>query len=289
MGNRWVKDHRDDAQARMVLGAAYGLSSRLLIIQKHWVKGYLHGRKAVNITKEAVKMDPELWDAYLGLGMYDYYSDLYPRFIGVLAKLVLRGNRQRGIEYLKLVAEKGHFSKSNAQILLVEIYTEDPYGAKDPKKAAALMDELRQRYPDSAMMHSAQLVAWFTGGRFDDLVKSAQEYVRLAQDGKYNSIELGKGYVILGCGLWALKRHQEALEAFRKAQEVRFDGRLSRWAVWAFIKSGNLLDAMGHRDQALKDYKVAAREPDSWDFRGIAKALISKPYSMESPDRIPPP
>lgn len=289
VGTKWLKLHPDDAQAMMTLGAAYGLSSRLQIIRHHWLTGYWQGRQALSLTKQAVQKDPQLWDAYLGLGMYDYYSDLYPRFIGVLAKIVLRGNRQRGIDYLKMVAEKGHYSQSNAKILLVEIYTEDPYGAKDPAKAVEIMQDLRRKYPDSAMMHSAQLVALYSDHRFEDVVKGAREYVKLSKEGRYNAIEQGKGNVILGCGLWAQKRHDEALEAFRAAQQVQFNGKMSRWAVWASIKAGNLEDSLGRRSDALKDYQLALSQPDRWGFYAPAKPFLGKPYAQSYPDDIPPP
>src|SRR5579883_3418802 len=178
VGQRWVKAHPEDAQGLMTLGAAYGLSSRLDIIRHQWVKGYLEGRKSVQITRQAVKANPECWDCYLGVGMYDYYTDVYPRFIGVLAKLVLRGDRVRGIKTLEMVAEKGHYSKINAMALLVEIYTEDQWGARDPERALSLIRQLRALYPDSAMLHSAELVALYDAGRWPETVKDSEEYLR---------------------------------------------------------------------------------------------------------------
>lgn len=289
VAERWLKKHPRDANGLMALGAAYGISSRLMVIRKQWIKAYWHGRKAVNVTREAVKADPKLWDAYLGVGMYDYYSDLYPHFIGALAKIVLRGNRARGIETLKLVAEKGRLSQSNAKILLVEIYTEDPFGAKDPAKAIAIMKELRAKYPESAMVHSAELVALFTAARYEEVVSGARDYLERVKKGRYNDIERGKGFVILGCGLWAAGKKDEALGAFRESMKVDFNGAPSRWAVFAHIKAGNLLDALGRREEALAEYKFAIKQPDLWDFRGLAKGYVSKPYAHALPDRIPPP
>jgi tetratricopeptide (TPR) repeat protein len=284
----WLKKHPKEPMGLMTLGAAYGVSSRLMVIRHQWLSAYWTGRKAVNITKDAVKANPELWDAYLGLGMYDYYTDVYPRFIGVLAKIVLRGNRLRGIETLKMVAEKGHYSKNNAMILLVEIYTEDQWGAKDPEKALEIIKVLRAKYPNSAMMHSAYFVCLYQGGRYEEAAKSAEDYVARAKAGKYNAIELGKGYVALGTALWALKQHDAAREAFAKAQEVQYQGKMSRWAVWAHIREGNLQDALGKREEAVKHYKIAVGQPDLWGFKAQAKNWISAPFRSIFPGPIPP-
>ena len=289
VAEKWNKAHPDDAGGLMTLGAAYGIWSRLLINEHYWVKGYFKGRKAVLLTKEAAKKDPRLWDAYLGIGMYDYYSDLYPRFIGVLAKIVLRGDRAKGIQELEMVADKGHFSQSNAKILLVEIHCEDPYGAKDGKKAVALMKDLRAKYPDSSMMHSAETVALFTAGEYEKSAEDARDYVRLVKEGKYNAIELPKGYSELGSNLWALKRTDEALKEFENAIAVRKpDGRMTRWAQWASIQEGNMLDSLGKREEALKVYKAMLAEPDTWDFHELAKPFLSKPYSRPGPELIAP-
>lgn len=289
VAEKWVKKHPDDPGGLMTLGSTYGLASRLAIIRHQWVRGYLMGRKAVSITRKSVEKDPEYWDGYLGLGMYDYYTDAYPRFIGVLAKLVLRGNRLRGIETLKKVAEKGHYSRSNARILLVEIFIEDQWGARDPEKALELVKGLRQTYPDSAMMHSAHWVVLYEAKRFAESVESARDYVAKVEKGEYPAIEAGKGYVALGVGLWQLGRHDEARAALAKAQGVKAYGRLSRWAVWSHIRAGQLEDSLGNRQAALAHYKAAAAQPDTWDFRQHAKAGLKTPFPKGAkPGPIPP-
>jgi tetratricopeptide (TPR) repeat protein len=289
VAEKWNKAHPDDAGGLMTLGAAYGIWSRLLINQHSWVKGYFKGRTALKLTKQAALKDPQLWDAYLGLGMYDYYSDLYPRFVGALAKIVLRGDRAKGIEELEMVSEKGHFSQSNAKILLVEIHCEDPFGAKDGKKAVALMKELRARYPDSSMMHSAETVALFTAGEYEKSAEDAREYIRLVREGKYNAIELGKGYSELASSLWALKRNDEAMKEFESVLALRRpDGRMTRWAQWAHIQAGNMLDSMGKRAEAVALYKKMLAEPDTWDFHELARPFLSKPYADPAPQLIAP-
>lgn len=289
VGEQWTKLHPDDAEGLMTLGAAYGIASRLDLVRHNWLTAYYEGHKAVSITREAVAKDPQLWDAWLGIGMYDYYSDALPRFIGILAKLLLGGNRLRGIHILEQVAEKGHFSKSNARILLVEIFTEDRWGARDTARAVQIVDGLRKTYPDSAMMHSSQLVALYDDKRYAEVVSGSKDYLDRVARGLYNPIEAGKGNVALACGLWQLGRKAEALDAFRHAEQVMFNGKPSRWAVWAHIRAGQLLDSMGRRDEALAEYKFAAAQPDTWDFRQFAKAGIAAPFSQPVPGPIDPP
>jgi len=278
LSERWLKKYPKDADVLMVQGSAYGLSARLLCMRHEWLKAYWHGRKAVHITRDAVKADPTLYDAYLGLGMYDYYTDLYHRVVGVLAKVVLGGNRQRGIDYLKLVAEKGRYSKIAAQLLLVEIYNQDPFGAYNPAEALKIMKEIRARYPSSAMLHAAQLVSFYEAKSYDEVIAGAKTYVQLTRQGKYRPIELAKGHVMLGTALWAQNKKEQALESLKAASQVKMGDQLTRWAVWALIRAGQLEDVMGKRQEALADYKAAASLPDYWGMKPLAKANLRKPY-----------
>ena len=92
----------------------------------------------------------------------------------------------------------------------------------------------------------------------------------------------------LATGLWALKRYDEAREAFRRAQAVPYAGRPSRWAVWALVRQGNMEDSLGRRAEAVRLYQLAAAQPDTWDFKRFAKAGLSKPFSQPLPGPIDP-
>jgi tetratricopeptide (TPR) repeat protein len=287
-GSAWVKKHPQDAEGFMALGAAYGVSARLLAVRHQWLKAYWHGRTAVAHLHKAVKLDPAMGDPYLGLGMYDYYSDAYPRFVRVLAKLFLRGNRARGIDELKRAAAGGLFSQVVSKMLLVEIYLEDQWGLRDTEAAVKLSAEVRGRYPESAMVQAIDLVARYEAGLYDGVLTDMDGFLARARRGEYDVLQLAKGLVIQGTTLWAAGRREEALAALREASGIRVDGKATRWGVWASIRSGNLLDAMGRRQEALEAYKAASAEPDLWDLRQFAKAGQKAPWTDPQPGHISP-
>lgn len=280
-GRAWVKAHPRDAEACMALGATHGLKARLLVARREWIGAYLSARRAMKHIRRAVELDPELHDARLGVGMYDYYTDLYPHFIRVLARLVLRGDRQRGIETLRMVAQKGRYTRMAATLLLVEIHNHDPFGARDPEKAIELMAEVRARYPDSPMFHSAQLISLYNGERFDQVVSEASDFVALASSGVYRPLDQAKGYSIMGAAHWMMGQEELALRAFDKGSRIELGDRLTRWAVWALIREGNIHDARGRRERAVELYRTASKQPDDWGFRKMAKRSLWRPYRPE--------
>lgn len=285
VGQAWVKEHPGDAQALMALGAAEGILSRMYLSRRQYLRGYWSGRSAMKGTRAAVAADPNLYDAVLGLGMYDYYTDLYPRMIRPLAKIVLRGDRARGIQRLHLVAERGSWAAVAAKMLLVEISLHDPYGARDPALAVKLMEEVRAKYPTSAMLHSAQLAALYQAGKLEEAHKGAVDFVKKTEDGRYRRFDLPKGEVFLAASLWALKKPDDALAAYRKAANEK---PRNRWSVWALIRAGNVLDLLSRRDDAVKLYNEALSEPDHWGYKEYAERALKRPFVLEGEFTVDP-
>jgi tetratricopeptide (TPR) repeat protein len=281
--NVWVKKHPDDAEGWMARGAINGLYGRMLVTRRRFVKGYFTARTAMKSVRKALELDPELHDAKLGVGMYDYYTDVYPHFIGVLAKIVMGGNRERGIRILHEVAEKGRYTNWTAKMLLVEIYNHDPFGSADPEKAVAIMKDVRSSFPDSAMLHSAELVSKLNAKRYGEVERGTVEFLERVDSGMYPALERAKGLVILGHARWFLGKPEEALTVFQRATGIKLKGNLSRYAVAALIRAGNVLDTLGRRGDAKYLYARAKRQPDHWGFKRLASRYMSKPFSYRSP------
>lgn len=286
VGRAWCKAHPDDAEGLVALGAAQGIEGRLLATRRQYIRAYMSARASMKSVRQAVKIDPEFKDPYLGLGMYDYYTDLYPRMIRPLAKLVLRGDRERGIRQIRLVADHGRWMSVTGKMILVEISLHDPYGARDPALAVKLMEEVRAKYPKSAMLHSAHLIALYQAGRLDDFHKGSEEFVRKTSTGEYRKMDVAKGYVLLGTSFVALRRPEQAVEAFLQAAQ-HYPG--NRWAVWALIRAGNVYDLMGKREEALSAYKRAAEAPDRWGYKEHALSGLGRPFKIEGEFTVDPP
>ncbi|MGD9159620.1 MAG: hypothetical protein PVG39_14500, partial [Desulfobacteraceae bacterium] len=51
--------------------------------------------------------DPDYYDAYVGLGMYDYYLSFLPKIVRTLSFLGAYGDREKGLEEIILTSSKG--------------------------------------------------------------------------------------------------------------------------------------------------------------------------------------
>jgi tetratricopeptide (TPR) repeat protein len=275
VSERWLKAHPNDPDALLVLGSGNGITARLSMERREWLGGYRYGSRAVKDIRASIAANPEQYDSYLGLGMFDYYVATIPRFAGWLAKIMLGGNRERGLREIRIAAEKGHFAKVAAQLILVEIDTQGEYGARNPAEAVRLMKEIRAKYPDSSMLHSAGTVALFENGNYDEGLADARDYLKRVQTGKYPPSNTTMARALTGTMLWAKGDKEGALAEFQAGSVV--DSPLSRWSVWNRVRAGQLLDALGRRDEALAAYKSAYAEPDKWEFRKEIKPCLLRP------------
>jgi len=284
----WCRSHPDDAEGLMVLGASYGIAARISALRHNWITAYLQGRKAIRYTRASAHLDPSLGDPWLGIGMYDYYSDTYPRFVGALAKLLLRGDRRRGIAGLRRAAQTGRYVNTAAKLLLVEVYTEDRYGERDPEEAVRIMADVRSTYPESLMLQAAELFALYESRRYDATLAGCDEFLGKAAQLPIAPIQTAKGRHIQGTTLWAMGRRKEAEGALREGAESLLAGGPTMWGVWSRIRLARLLDLEGRRQEAQEQYRLAAALPDHWSLREVAKAGLSKPWTDPYPGHLSP-
>jgi tetratricopeptide (TPR) repeat protein len=288
VSERYLKKHPKDPDALFMLGSAHGILGRLAIVRRQWLKAFSHGRASMKSVRAAIKAEPELYDAYLGTGMFDYYVATIPKFAGWLAKVMLGGDRARGMRNIRIAAEKGEHAKVAAQLILVEIQTEDAFGGRDPADALRLMRDVRARYPESAMLHSALIVALYEDRRFEEALKETRDFQARVKAGKYPALNLAKGHALAGTVLWGAGDRETALREFLEGAEARGAVK-TRWSLWSRVRAGQVLDALGRRGEALAAYRSALAEKDLWDYKSLVKPCLDAPCVGENyPGRFSP-
>ncbi len=125
-GEKAIKKYKDDATAFFVLGAAYGFRGLNRIRKGQWFGAFRDGVKGVSNLMKAHQMDKTLYDVYYGLGLYYYWKSARAKILTFLR--LMKDEREKGIEYLRIAIEKGRFSSMEAVFALIEIYFyEDKY------------------------------------------------------------------------------------------------------------------------------------------------------------------
>lgn len=271
-----AKSGADAAEAYLCLGAAYGLRGRREAAQRRWFSAYFDGRRAYRNARRAVKLKPDLYDAYLGIGAFDYYVDTLSSFVRAFT-FTTGGGRAKGLSELRL-ATRGRFSGVAAKLLLVGIYWTFE---KDPREAWKILEELHQRYPGSPMIDSMRLIGLFHLKDGPGLKKAARAYLDKIDRGApfFRPADRRAGLYFLGLGEQLSGQYEQAIADYESAlKEVPAK---HRWRSMLHLFIGECHDLLGRREDALASYGQALKDPPLWGVPRYARYLLKRPFRPE--------
>jgi tetratricopeptide (TPR) repeat protein len=124
----------------LYFGGAVGYRGIHKALTGNWMGAFVDGLKGKGYLEEALKLNPELYDVYYGLGSYHFWKSLKSKIFWWLP--FVADNRQMGIDMIKLAIDKGKFAVEDARLALVRIWVEN----KEYEKAFAQIDELEKTH-----------------------------------------------------------------------------------------------------------------------------------------------
>lgn len=267
-----------DARARFARGAAHGVSSRLHLYR---VEKSPAMRAAVRMREDLQRVPSTTGlhaEAAFGLGLYDYYADVLPRFMKLLRFLahIPGGDRARGLAALEAVEQRALWHRTEAQVQLCDIYV---YYEERDDDALARLQALRHRYPE-APLWGLRLAAHLRErlGLFRASEAVARELVTAAEAQHVNHAPI--------VGLMARVAWAEALlgdlqpGAARQIVAPALAG--AREATWIAPRAefvlAHALELEGSRAAALPHYRAAASSPSA-ELRRRAEQSIATPLA----------
>lgn len=271
------------ADAYLYLGAAQGLKGRREASQHRWLAAYFDGRHSYKNERKALALDPKLYDAYLGVGAFDYYLARLGKLIRALT-FMSGGDRQKGLAELRLAADNGEFSKTAAKLLLVGI---DWTFEKNPQRAWSTLEELSASYHDSPLIDSMRLIGLYHLRDAPALKREAREMLAKCEKGVpfYRPLDRAGALYFMGVADQLSGETAGALARYDEALRYVPDGQPFRSVIRLFI--GESLDLQGKRDQATAAYKAALKEAPLWGVPRYAKFLLKHPFTSDK-DPLPP-
>lgn len=273
-----LKTDPQDLDARYFLGTSFGVLGAFSITVDHSKSdAFKYGKKAYQYHSEIVEEDPEYYDAYMSVGMYEYIVGNLPWYIKWLAVIIgYRGSEERGFEYLRLASEKGQYVADEARVLQMVLYVrEREYG-----KALGLVRYMREKYPRSYLLHLNEAYILEKMGRKEEAAAQYLQVVHHATAGRANyhrldlsTLHYNVGKKLLELGQWSSA--QNLLE-----QSVRNPQTPERERVLSHLYLGQALDAQGKRQQAVEQYHQVLRLKEFEDSHDAARRFLRRPFPV---------
>ncbi|NLO91878.1 MAG: hypothetical protein GX410_07820 [Elusimicrobia bacterium] len=267
------------AQIYFTLGTAQGMIGRWYALQRRWWKAYVYGSRAKKYLDKAVSMNPEVYDAYLGMGIYNYYGDTIPGVMKLPALLLIHGDKKKGLAQIRLAVEKGRFFPTEARLFLINILIQ--FEKQYPEAVQTALDLIHQQ-PDNVFFQFVEVLARYNSHDWMGAIDTWREFLARHQDSSNDEVQkqLPLVYLIIGNSNLMLQQRDEAMVWLGKAiNETRHPEK--GWVTFAYLRRAQLYDLLGNRAKAVEDYTVAASRPEYWDSRKEAKRGLKKPYTEE--------
>lgn len=272
-----LRAHPSDVSAIYSLGVSYGLRANYkFLVLKAWRDALKDATTARKYHNRVTEMNPSLIDAKLVQGLHDFVVGSLPWGWKMLGFLVgFRGDKEKGIRTLELVAAHGSLNRVDAEILLCAVYRRE----RQSRRAVPLLKDLMTRFPRNYLfpMELAQMFSDLGDKR--DALATLDQLERQLNHGSISRDRLRPERISFARGniqFW-YGDLDDAVVNLRRAASAAEDLDLHT-GVLAWMRLGQVHDLKGERAEALKAYQRAiVFAPDS-DAARESRGYLDKAY-----------
>lgn len=275
-----VRQFPEQPEYRLYLSASKGLKARVHLGKKEWLGVIIEGIKGYRGVAGVQRKHPQLWDTYLPIGLLNYYAGVTPPFVRFVARLLgMEANREKGIEQIRIAAEKGEFSWIEASLTLAFIYlwVDDEYEASLP-----IAERLRQQLPGGINGQHIYTETLIRLKRLDEAEKNLQLTFRMVRN--VPPISQHRWIPTLKYQSALLKFYRQEYDSalvLVTASIDEFDTELDTPLGFGYLLRGQILDLNGRRDLAVADYRAAVALNNNTSAMRYARRYIETPFHRE--------
>ena len=142
---------QDVARNHLYAGMAYALRARMAGLRDKDLPTARAGKKMRSLLLKALQGDPGLIDAYLGVGIYNYYVDTLSAIVKILSFFIglPGGSRAEGLEQLQRAAQQGELARAEAKFYLAKNYSRN--NERQYARSMELFQELAREFPNNPL------------------------------------------------------------------------------------------------------------------------------------------
>ena len=272
-----LKINPNDTKALYSLGVAYGLRGNWnFLVRKAWRDALHDATTARAMHTKVTDIDPSNYDARLVQGAHDYIIGSLPalyRMLGFLAGF--HGDKERGMQTLRQVAEKGKYNAVDAKIFLCAIYRrEEKWQAAGP-----ILEELIRRFPRNFLLRFEQAQMYSSIGQKDKAIGCVRAVEELKKSGApgFASLPMERIYFQIGNIQFWYRDYPQAADNLRKAAAGSAALDLNTGTM-AWMRLGQVYDMTNRRAMALDAYKKAIAFAPQAEAAKESRRYLSSPY-----------
>jgi tetratricopeptide (TPR) repeat protein len=271
LAENYLKSHKDDVSTLYYLGVAKNIVAGYeATVKRSFLPALKSGSKGVGFHRELMKKHPEVIDAQLSVGMYNYVVGSLPLAVKILAFIGgVHGSKKDGIAMLERVARDGNYAKDEGKVLLVMLYNRE----KRLSDGLNVLNGLVSRYPGNTLFRLERAV---TLGQLKKFEESSKEFEAMIQDPVVSAYIPDLVQYQYATMLFDAARWQQSYDHFMAASKST--KAPDAVVTLSLLNAAKALDAIGRRNEAISLYQSVLKRKDVFDSRDTAKKFVKQPF-----------
>jgi tetratricopeptide (TPR) repeat protein len=263
--------NKNDLQAMYYLGVAKNiLAGYEATVNRSFFSALRNGAKGVDLHRQVIKKDSSFIDAYLSVGMYDYIVGSLPLAVKILVFFGgVHGSKKEGLAAVERVYHQGVYGKDEAGVLLVMLYDRE----KRRIDSLNVLHELSKKFPENFLFALERAMAQANLKRFEESYQTFESILtnNRAMISMPDIIHYQYAEALFAGKNWnaALNHYVEATKSKKAPESLK---------TMAMLAEGRCFDAMGQRDNALKQYAEVLKRNEIFNSHDIAKGFQKNPF-----------
>jgi hypothetical protein len=264
-------NNADALYARGVTRAQFALYTAL--VERAWFSALRNAVGARRDHEHVLEINPNYVDAKLVVGAHNYVAGSLPWSVKMAAALVgLSGSKEKGLEYLREVADSNGENSVDAKVVLsIFLRREHRYD-----EARVFMHDLAARYPRNYLFPVEEANLFRSGGHLQEAAAGYRKVWQDGRDGKYGSLHYELSAYALGELLRSEKDYSGAASAYELVSTLQNPD--PETLQKSNLAAGEMYDLLQKRDMAMKKYQVVLAENASSAPAEQARRYIKDAY-----------
>ena len=279
----WTTREPERAEAWFYLGGAYGARVQWRVLRGERLAAARDGKRIKNALERALALDPEMHDAYFGIGLYHYYADVAPAAAKMVRWLLALpgGDRTQGLAEMRRAREHGSLLRGEADYQLHVLYL---WYEEQPQEALELIQGLRERHPRNS--HFVEAAAHIEERYLHDATASLATYESLLASARAGRVaDPNAAAIVAKLGIARQLDHLfETDAALPHLRSVIAEMPSTPYGALAqaHLQLGEALDRLGSRPEAMAAYRAAIATAPKEDTLKIAEQ--ARAHLADAPD-----
>ena len=269
-----LKVNDRDVEALYARGVARAMRSTFMGMgEKAWLAAVRSAMAARRDHERVLELNPNYVDAKMSVGVHNYIIGSLNWAARTMVALVgVRGNRKKGLDYLREVARANSLASMDAKIALaLFLRREEKY-----EEALELVRNMTREYPRSFLTALEYANLLNAAGHGREAIKQYEHILANYKARKYPVAEPEVAAWGLGVSLRGQREFLLAAQAFDSVSSFpNADADLVRRATLA---AGEMYDTLKRRDAAVKRYEQVIAQNSGDGNAELARRHMRQPY-----------